>query len=86
MARELLWSEDMDFVYGWFKDFKDERDFIREVQNQYEDGECKVTNVIKEHCILTEEGLRGDMVAPIRLTDIEIELFYTASVEGIEVD
>ncbi|GBF35425.1 hypothetical protein DCCM_4552 [Desulfocucumis palustris] len=83
MAKELLWSEDMDYVYGWKKDFESKDEFIGEVKKQYEDGECEVVNVKIEPCIASEEGIPGDKVIPLALTDVVIENFYTAQVQPI---
>lgn len=86
MSKELLWSEDMDFVYGWEKDFENKTDFINTVKKQYEDGECDVINIKIEPCIATEKGIMADKITPLALTDIVIENFYTAQIEPIKED
>lgn len=84
MAKELLWSEDGSYVYGWEKDFKNTEEFINVVKYEYDDGECDVFDIRKEHCVITEKGIEAEIVIPLRLSDIEIELFYTARVEPKE--
>lgn len=84
MAKELLWSEEMDSVIGWARDFKNTSDFIDEVKGQYENGPIDVTNVRVQACICTEEGIPGDTIMPLSSTDVVIENFYTARISEIE--
>lgn len=84
MAKELLWSEDCDRVWGWARDFKNAEDFKNEVKNNYENGECEVTEIEKKLCITTDKGLQAETITPIEDADIEMEWFYIADVEEIE--
>lgn len=86
MEKELFWTEDMDRVYGWAADFANEKDFVREVKEQYKDGcvgECDVFDVIKEHCIITDDGIMSETITPLRFTDLVIGLLYHGKVKPI---
>jgi hypothetical protein len=87
MGKSLIWSEDMDYVLGWARDFEDEQDFVETVKSQYEeteDHECVVTAVLRELCFVTEKGLRPETITPVRIADVTMEEFYTAKVEPME--
>lgn len=85
MAKELIWSENMDYVYGLAKDFESEDDFVSTVKSEYEDGECMVTEVKIQPCIYAPDGVRGDAIIPLKLVEIHIENYYTARVEQVEM-
>jgi hypothetical protein len=84
MAKELIWSEDSEKVYGWKKDYKTKDEFVSNVKSQYEDGECVVTNVKEEVCICTCQAIPADIIMPLTLADVSIENFYTADVTAVD--
>ena len=84
MARELLWNENYNHVYGWASDFKDKEEFEKAVEADYEDGSCRVSDIEKRLCITTEKGIEPETLCPVELTDIEMEWYYIASVEPID--
>lgn len=86
MAKELLWNEDMNCVYGWANDYKNEEEFRENVQSEFDLGTCKFNSIEKKLCIITEKGIPGDTVQPIELTDVELQWFYIAMVEPFEID
>jgi hypothetical protein len=83
MARELLWNEDNDCVYGWASDFEDKKDFEKAVKGEYEDGPCFVRDIEKRLCISTEKGIKPETICPVEMTDIEMEWYYIATVEPL---
>ncbi|WP_157930369.1 hypothetical protein, partial [Mycobacteroides abscessus] len=84
MSKELIWSDEMEYVYGWYRDFESIQEFIETVKSRYEDGECNVEDAKRELCFVTERGLKPDLIVPVNLTDVTLEEFYTARVEPIE--
>jgi len=78
--KSLFWSEDGDKVYSLRSQYKSKEEFIANVINNYDDGECTVENVRVETCIFSEKGVRAEMITPMSLTDIVIENYYTANV------
>lgn len=81
MAKELLWSEDSDFVYGLANDFLSKEEFVEEVKKQYEDGECEVSNFQVQPCIYSEKTIHADCLIPLASAYVSIENYFTASVE-----
>jgi len=84
MPKELLWSEDQDFVYGLKSDFESKIEFTEQVINHYENGPCVVKNIQVQPCLFTTDEILPDVLIPLSLTDISIENYYTAEVEEVE--
>lgn len=84
MAKELIWSEESEFVYGRAAEFETKQDFIDTVLAQYEDGNCEVTDVKIQTCIYSEDAIPGEQLIPLSLAGVVIENYYTASVNSFE--
>lgn len=84
MAKELIWSEESEYVYGRQAEFANKEDFAKEVKSQYEDGECNVQDVKIEPCLYSERTLPGDHLIPLSLEEVSIENYYSARVEQAE--
>lgn len=87
MADNILWSGDMDIVYGSVQCFKDNKDFISEVSEEYKHltgKSCTVKVRGIKSCISTLEGIAPETITPLDSTDITISNFYIADVEEIE--
>lgn len=83
MSKELIWSEESEFVYGLASDFNSEEEFIQEVKYQYEDGDCEVANIKNQPCIYADKGVSSGYLMPLASTDVVIENYYTAEVTSI---
>ncbi|WP_110929726.1 hypothetical protein [Paenibacillus bouchesdurhonensis] len=84
MAKELIWSEESDFVYGRAVEFENKEDFINTVKDQYEDGECEVADVKIQPCVWTERTIPKECLVTLSSAYAVIENYYTASVSDIE--
>lgn len=78
--KSLFWSEDGEKVYSLQSQYKSADEFIANVMNNYDEGECVVENVRVESCICSEKGVPAETIVPMSLTDIVIENYYTADV------
>ncbi|WP_425622490.1 hypothetical protein ACPT9H_18130 [Brevibacillus borstelensis] len=78
--KSLFWSEDGEKVYSLQSQYKSADEFIANVMNNYDEGECVVENVRVESCICSEKGVPAEIIVPMSLTDIVIENYYTADV------
>ncbi|MGM1044796.1 MAG: hypothetical protein ACQEXX_01480 [Bacillota bacterium] len=84
MAKELIWADSYEYVYGLKRDFQNKEEFIQEVKNQYEDGECDVKDIRVEPCICSEERIEADTLIPLSLTaDVVIENYYMGEVHAV---
>ncbi len=81
MAKEILWSEDGEKVYGWKEDFKNADEFIEEVKSQYDGGSISVENIKIETCISSTESIPADVVIPLTSIKVTIENFITGIIE-----
>ena len=86
MSKELIWSEDQDFVYGLKSDFASKEEFIEEVTNQYDNGRCIIKNIKIEPCVFTSDDILPGVLIPLSMTDIAIENYYTAEIEEEDTD
>ncbi|MBD8839387.1 hypothetical protein IFU39_16365 [Paenibacillus sp. CFBP 13594] len=86
MAKELIWSEDSDYVYGHSSSFNSKEEFEEEVKKQYEDGECEVTNILVQPCITSEKPIYSDYLIPLASVYASIENYYTAEVSHVFED
>ena len=89
MEKELIWSNEDEYVYGRQVEFTSKDDFIatvkeRYMKDRYEDGECNVVDVTIQPCIYSERTIPGDHLVPLSLVDYCIENYYTARVVPIE--
>ncbi len=84
MAKELIWSNEDEYVYGRQADFLSKEDFAAAVKEQYEEGDCNVVDITIEPCIYSERTIPGDHLVPLSLVDYCIENYYTARVVPIE--
>lgn len=88
MESEIIWSEDMDKVYGTKQSFENSNDFANKASEEYTKltgNACLISDVGIKCCICTEEGLESETIIPLDETDIEIKTFYIADVEKVEV-
>lgn len=83
MSKELIWSEESEYVYGRVVEFEDKEDFAKTVKSQYENGNCNVLNIKVESCLYTEKTIIGDQLIPLSCLDVCIENYYTAEVEEV---
>ena len=83
MSKELIWSEEQDFVYGLKSDFASKEEFTTQVVNQYEDGPCIIKNIQVQPCLFTSDEILPDVLIPLSSTDVVIENYYTAEVEEV---
>jgi len=84
MEKELIWSNEDEYVYGRQVEFTSKDDFIATVKKRYEEGECNVVDVTIEPCIYSDRTIPGDHLVPLSLVDYCIENYYTARVVPIE--
>lgn len=80
MPKELIWSNEDEYVYGRQAEFHCKEDFISAVKVQYENGDCEVTDITIEPCIYTERTIPGDHLVPLSQVDYCIENYYTAKI------
>ncbi|MDN4067673.1 hypothetical protein QYF50_07175 [Paenibacillus vini] len=79
MAKELIWSNEDEYVYGRLAEFHCKEDFVSTVKVQY-DGNCEVIDVKIEPCLYSERTLPGDHLIPLSLEEVSIENYYSGKV------
>ena len=87
MLKNTIWNDDSSEVYGLKNDFENENEFVTTVVaqfNEFEGKECIVKNVRVETCISTCQGLQGETLLPMSMTDVEVANYYTADVCELE--
>ena len=84
MAKELIWSNENEYVYGRKVEFTSITEFEAEVKCQYEDGECNTVGTTIEPCIVTERTISGGHLVPLSLSDYIIENYYMTRVVPVE--
>ncbi|MGN7938522.1 hypothetical protein [Metabacillus sp. 22489] len=85
MKKNIIWSEGGEIAYGREKDFVNYDEFVKTIQEQYQEEFCLVENVRRQACISTLEGLSAESLIPLSSTDIVIENYWLADVSEIGI-
>lgn len=84
MAKELIWSNEDEYVFGRQVEFENKEDFIKTVKDQYENGECNVVDIAVEPCFHSAEPIPSEYLVPLSLTDFCIENYFMGKVVPVE--